>query len=458
MRDPCKNGIEQFGASIRAGEFTIVEATKYYLQRIEKLNPRLQAFEYIATNEALAAAGALDNLLQSGTDLGPLMGVPIGVKDIITVAGMPVLNGSYLPSDHFNGEEGTLIKKLKANGCVILGKTKTVEFALGATGINEARGTPWNPWDAEHHRIPGGSSSGSAVATASGMCAFALGTDTGGSIRIPASYNGLFGHKTSMGLWPTDGVFPLCPTLDSIGPICRSAKDALLIHQQLFGGSNRPSATLNGVRLAKPQQVFFDALDTEVQLSFAATEKVLLAAGAEITEIDLPQSAERNDVFPYIVGAELIATLGAAEFEQARSQMDTVTAQRASVGLTVSAEKYINSVRRHRQLQQIAANTFDKFDAWISPTVPMLPMSVDHIQNGSGAERALLSSRNTQLGNLYGLCATSIPVQHTVDASLPAGFQFMMPAHQDHRLLQLSIELQKRLGIGPLPDVRPFES
>ena len=177
--DPFENGIAAFAASVRCGEMSFRQATEYFLQRIEKLNPKLQAFQHVAAAPAIATAESLDQLLAAGTDLGPLMGVPIGVKDIITVDGMPVLNGSKYPSAHINGDEGTLIQTLRECGCVILGKTKTVEFALGATGVNEARGTPWNPWDAETHRIPGGSSSGSAVALASGMCAFALGTDTG---------------------------------------------------------------------------------------------------------------------------------------------------------------------------------------------------------------------------------------------------------------------------------------
>ena len=457
-KDPCENGLQSFANAIRNGTHSIVDATQYYLQQIERLNPKLQAFEHVAAESALKAAEALDSLLQSGTDLGPLMGVPIGVKDIITVEGMPVLNGSYMQSAHFNGAEGTLIKKLKNSGCIVLGKTKTVEFALGATGINEARGTPWNPWDAQVHRIPGGSSSGSAVATASGLCAFALGTDTGGSIRIPASYNGLFGHKTTIGLWPTDGVFPLCPTLDSIGPICRSAEDALLIHRHLFDSAAPSNTSLNGLRIAKPQQVFFEALDYEVRQSFDAVEKLLIEAGATIEPLDLPETIERNEVFPYIVGAELIATLGAEAFEQARSQMDTVTAQRAAIGLTVSSEQYINAVRRHRQLQQIAAETFEHFDAWISPTVPMMPMSLDDIQHGGGAERSLLSSRNTQMANLYGLCAASLPMHHTVSAPLPTGFQIMMPAGQDTRLLQISMVVQQLLGPAPAADLQSFAS
>src|SRR3546814_99103 len=186
------------------------------LARIAALNHRLQAFQVVDADRARQAARAVDELLAAGTDLGPLMGVPIAVKDIIAVEGLPTSNGSKLPSEHLTGPEGPLVGQLKAAGCVILGKTRTVEFALGATGVNEARGTPWNPWDATVHRFPGGSSSGSAVAVAAGLFGFALGTDTGGSIRIPARFCGLFGHTTTIGLWQTAGAFPLSPTSDPI--------------------------------------------------------------------------------------------------------------------------------------------------------------------------------------------------------------------------------------------------
>ena len=145
------------------------------------------------------------------------------------VDGMPTTNGSQIISDDITGPEGSLVKRLKSLGCIILGKTHTVEFALGATGLNKHKGTPKNPWDIETHRMPGGSSSGSAVAVASGLAAFAIGTDTGGSVRIPASLNGIVGLKTTKDKWPTDGIFPLSPTLDTPGPIARSVEDTKFI-------------------------------------------------------------------------------------------------------------------------------------------------------------------------------------------------------------------------------------
>ena len=453
--DPFESGIAVFGDNLRAGKVSIESAVKFYLDRIEQHNNTLAAYQFVNAEYALKSAQALDLLLDSGHDAGPLMGVPIAVKDIITVNGLPVTNGSLHASAHLNGGEGTLVKKLRSLGCVILGKTKTVEFALGATGVNEARGTPHNPWDLQTHRLPGGSSSGSAVALAAGLCAFSLGTDTGGSIRIPACYNGLFGHKTSMGLWPTDGVFPLSPSLDSVGPLCRSAMDAALIHEVLNQEKIVQPASLAGLRLATPTPLFFDELDESVANCFDQALLKLRQAGVEIVDLDLPESLERNQVFPPIVGAEIISALGVDEFAAARGKMDSVTAARAAIGLETSAVDYLNAKRRHKELKTIAADTFRHVDAWVTPTVPMLPMPVADLQDDNKAQRALLSSRNTQPGNLYGLCACSLPIQQVgiPQPELPVGFQVMMPSDSDAKLLGIAQAIEDIVGHGPRPDI-----
>jgi aspartyl-tRNA(Asn)/glutamyl-tRNA(Gln) amidotransferase subunit A len=234
--DPFEpGGINTFGRRLRAGEITAEAATAACLGRIEALDGRLGAWQHVAPEEALAAARAIDRLLAAGTDLGPLMGVPVAVKDIFAVEGMPTTAGSRVDVSDLIGPEGSFVRSLRRAGCVILGKTKTVEFALGATGISQTRGTPWNPWDPQVHRIPGGSSSGSAVATAAGMCGFGIGSDTGGSVRLPATFCGIFGLKTTLGLWPVDGVFPLAPDLDTIGPLTRTAEDAAIVWATLCG-------------------------------------------------------------------------------------------------------------------------------------------------------------------------------------------------------------------------------
>ena len=190
----------EFGRRFRRGELTSESVTLDYLTRIALLDLRLGTFQHVDAESALQTARAMDILRGAGTDLGPLMGVPIGVKDLFAVQGMPTTAGSLVDVSDLIGPEGSFVKRLRRAGCVILGKTKTVEFAFGAVGTNAVRGTPRNPWDPETERAPGGSSGGSAVAIAAGLCALAIGSDTGGSVRLPAALCGIFGLKTTVGL------------------------------------------------------------------------------------------------------------------------------------------------------------------------------------------------------------------------------------------------------------------
>lgn len=453
-KDHFSNGVAAFAQEVRSGSLTFAESTSATLQRIGELDPVLNAFECIDENSSMHTAAALDQLLTNGTDLGPLMGVSIAVKDIIAVDGMPTTNGSNYSAEHLQWKEGSLVKKLRAAGCIIIGKTKTVEFALGPTGINKSRGTPRNPWDAEQHRIPGGSSSGSSVAVASGMCGIALGSDTGGSIRIPACYNGITGLKTTVGLWPTDGVFPLSQTFDSIGPLCRSADDAQIIHQVITGGQSLSPVLLKGLRFGIPRQVYFDDLDSEVQRAFDAALQSLKAEGVQLVEFDFPQTEEKDKLMPAIMGPEIIDAITAEGFRQAFDGMDPVTRARAALGLDVTAHEYVHAKKRLVELQQLTAERCADTDAWITPTCLMLPPTVQEIEQSKAVEkRALLSSRNTQPGNMLGMCATSLPLPVS---GLPVGFQLMMAGGSDKRLLAVSMAVQDCLGIPTGPDLERF--
>ncbi len=454
--DYFAEGLATFAANVRAGSVTFETATRATLGRIGVLDPHVKAFECVDETRAVETARSLDQLLANGTDLGPLMGVTVAVKDIIAVDGLPTTNGSNFSAEHLRLAEGTLIKQLRAAGCVIIGKTKTVEFALGGTGINESRGTPWNPWDAKQHRIPGGSSSGSAVAVATGLCGFALGTDTGGSVRIPACYNGLMGHKTTVGLWPTDGIFPLSATFDSVGPICRTAADAAAIHQCITSEAPMHDLPLKGLRFGLPRQLFFDDLDAEVRHHFDKSATRLQSAGVEISEFDIPEAFERETVFPTIVGAEIIAAITPDDFQKAFPNMDKVTRARAALGLDVTGVDYVLAQKRMIQLQQIALEKFAHLDAWISPTCLMQPVTIAETEQDEViAARALLSARNTQPTNLFGQCAASVPIP-VPESSLPVGFHLMLPAGQDSRLLAICRSVQECLGSPAVLDAERF--
>ena len=352
--DPLLNmSINSFSKKLRQGEINCEQVVTSYLNRIKSVNDKLNAFIFIDEKKAINNAIAIDKLLKSGVDLGPLMGLPVAIKDICSVNNMPTTNGSIVNSDDITGKEGSLVKRLKELGCVVIGKTHTVEFALGATGLNKHRGTPWNPWDLETHRIPGGSSSGSAVAVASGLVPFAIGTDTGGSVRIPASLTGIAGLKTTKDVWPTDGIFPLSPTLDTPGPLARSFEDIKTIFVTYGSGVTKDLGPihLDNLKLAKLGKPFTDDLDEEVQNAYEKICEKLKEKGATLIELDIPEALERVNLFPPIVGSEIIYAFGEKRFLENCDNMDPVTAKRAKVGLNVKSSDYLKFKNRLKELE-----------------------------------------------------------------------------------------------------------
>jgi len=448
-----KSGIVGFAKDFRAGRTSSEAVTRACLARIDALDGKVGAFQHVAADSAVRTAKAMDSLLRAGTDLGPLMGVPMAVKDIYAVDGMPTTNGSLIESADITGPEGSYVQSLKRGGAVVLGKTRTVEFALGATGVNEARGTPWNPWDLETHRFPGGSSSGSAAATAAGMCAFALGSDTGGSIRIPAALCGLFGLKTTVGLIPTDGVFPLSPTLDSLGPICLTAADAALVHAATSAIPVSEPAVPEALRLGVPRDFFFEDLDDAVAGCVDKALAALREAGVELVELtseDLPDPRERETVFPTIVGPEILASLGIDRFKAGRDGMDRVTAMRAAIGLDISAVDYSLACRRHAAVTALADKALRKLDGIVMPATPMVSMPLSDLETPEGAARSMAASRNTQPGNLWSLCGVSLPV-HQYGSDLPVGLQILCRHGMDAHALSVGLAVEAIVGRAGAP-------
>ena len=455
--DPlAEGGIAGFGERLRSGKTTAVAATQAYLERIEVLEPRLGAFEHVATESALDAARALDGLLAAGTDLGPLMGVPVAIKDIFAVAGMPATAGSNIDVADLIGTEGSFVTSLRRAGCVVLGKVKTVEFAAGGTGINYVRGTPWNPWDAATQREPSGSSSGSAVTVAAGLCGFAIGSDTTGSVRGPAAHCGVFGLKTTKGLWPTDGVFPLAPTLDTIGPLTRTAADCAVVFAALTDGPVPRPAVPGGLRLGKPTTLFYDNLDTDVERCTTAALAALTEAGVEIVPVEIPEAAEVIGAFAPFLPTELIAVLGRERFLAGRAEMDPVVASRAAEGLDVTAEAYIRLSWRHRELCAIAAQRMEGFDGWVTATRPTVPPPV--VSRAEAEAKLPLAPNpwpNTPAGSIFGLCGTSSPI-HALGADLPVGLQVMCPAGADGVALSIALMIEDIIGPPRQADLTTF--
>ncbi len=454
--DPLEGiSIAEFGRLYRSGALSSEKLTRAYLARIEVLDPRLRAYQHVATS-ALETARALDALLASGVDLGPLMGLPVAVKDLFAVDGMPTTAGSIMDVSDIVGQQGSFVTRLRRAGCVILGKTKTVEFAFGAVGTNSVRGTPRNPWDSKVERIPGGSSSGSAVAVAAGLCAFAVGSDTGGSVRLPAALCGVFGLKTTVGLWPTDGVFPLAPTLDSIGLLTRSASDAATIFVAIEGGAPIEPSPAEGLLLGRPTAYLGDDLDADVARCMDAAVALLGQHGVAFEPREMAYAREREGFFTPLLASELLTTLGPERFAAHRHLLDPVVAARTDTGLSLGAAQYQKMVRRHNELIGLAQDDMAGLDAWLTPTAALVSVPIaDFADTDRGLWLAGTITRNSQPMNLFGQCGTSTPIQ-MLGSDLPVGLQITCAPRAERRALAIALAVEAIVGEPSRPDLTSF--
>ncbi len=454
--DPLQGqDLAAYGQALRAGRITAVAATQAYLDRIAVLNPALTAYEAVAPQAALASAQAIDALLAAGTDLGPLMGVPLAVKDVSHVEGLPTRAGSQADVADLIGGEGPFVAALRRAGAIILGKTHTVEFAIGSTGVNYQRGTPRNPCDAGQFRLASGSSSGSAVAVAAGLCALAVGTDTGGSVRGPAAFCGVAGIKFSRDAVSRSGVFPMSRSFDSLGLLADSTASLALAWQALQGTPAVPPP--RQLRLGVPRTYFFEGLGPEVQ---ACTERALQAlaeAGVQLVEIDFPELAEIDALYTAVARPELMASLGQARFQAIRGQLNPDVAERVAEGLDAGAEGYLHARWRLQALRERAPSLFQGVDAWVAPVKQNLPPVFAGKFESQAAERALnrYCGGPTRAANALNLCGTSQPIARW-GAPLPVGLQLLCPAGQDSHLLAVAQACEHVLGRRQAPDLAAF--
>src|SRR5437773_1427967 len=294
--------IEEFGRRLRAREITAEQIIEECLRRIDVDNPRLNAFILVMADQARRQAREADRELSAGRDRGALHGVPISIKDLLDVRGTPTTAASRVREAHEAERDATAIAQLRQAGAVFIGKTNLHEFAFGTTNEDSAFGPARNPHDPA--RSPGGSSGGSAASIAAGMALASIGTDTGGSIRIPAAACGTVGLKPSLGEVSIDGVVPLSRTMDHIGPLTQSVADAALVYHALLGDAHaRPPAPmpLHGLRLALPRRYFCDLLEDEVRARFESALDRLRAGGAHFDDIEIHHAADIAPVYLHIV-------------------------------------------------------------------------------------------------------------------------------------------------------------
>ena len=436
-------GLDATAAALRRGETTSLALVQATLSRIDALEPQLQAFTHVARDRALDHARAIDLLRQSGVDLGPLMGVPVAVKDLYSVDGMPMTAGSQIDIQDLVPKQGSFVHALQRAGCVLVGKTRTTEFALGGYNLN--RPPPWNPCDMQVARMTGGSSHGSAVAMAAGLAGFSVGSDTGGSVRWPAALCGVVGYKASPSHWPQDGIFPLSPLMDSIGIFTATASDAAQVEAALAGRLRQAPRAISTLCLALPAQHAMDNLEPAVAACFDEALKRLRHAGARIVTLDLPEASEIDAVFRCLVPVDLLAFLGRERMRLQWAQLDPVARQRLQAALEVPADDYVRMAARQKALEHLVRERSRGMDAWIMPTVPVLPHPIAHYTTvDEVAAWNRLASQNTRPCNLFNQCGISLPIHH-LGADLPVGLQLCASNGSDEALLQTAMGIENLL-------------
>ncbi len=403
---------------LAARRFSPVDIVEACLQRIDALEPRLQAFVEVYRTEARMAAEGADKAIRSGHSVGPLHGIPIALKDLVELQGRVATGGSAVWRRRVAERTATLAKKLIAAGMIVIGKTHTVEFAYGGWGTNQHMGTPWNPWDATTHRTPGGSSSGSGVAVAARMVPCAIGTDTGGSVRLPAAWCGITGLKTTIGRISTHGVLPLSQTLDTPGPMARSVEDCALLLQVMQGAdpadphtlalpASQPMAQLrrgvSGLRLARMADAEREGVDRETLAAYDRSLDVLAALGAEIVDLALPRSVRAyGGLAGRIMSAEAYALVGDI-VDNNDAQVDEAVRPRIRAGAAVTSRQYLDALAEREALKREFAAAIADVDALLTPVTmtPAIPLAeVD--QNTTPAFL-------TRWVNFLDLCALAVP-------------------------------------------------
>ncbi len=466
MDDLTRLSIADAAQRIRGRQLSPVELTRAYLDRIERLDRDFHAYITPLPAEALAAAATAEQAINRGEYRGPLHGIPIALKDLIMTRGIRTTCGSQILKDWVPETDGTVYHRLMEAGAILLGKLNMHEFAYGPTGVNPHYGTPRNPWGGD--RMPGGSSSGSGVAVGAHLCAGALGTDTGGSVRIPASLCGIVGLKPTYGRVSRAGVIPLAWSLDHIGPMTRTVTDAALLLQVLAGRDPADPSTadvpvpdyraalsgeVRGLRLGIPKTVFFDTLDAEVRAAVLAAAQTLEGLGAVVEEIPLPKMPHAGPAVFAIISSEAMAYHEPYLKTRAAEYGADVRA-RLLTGQFLLASQYLKAQRARQVIRAEVDAALTRVDALLFPTTPIpAPRIEDRTVTVDGVSedpRAWLT-RCTRPINLTGHPALSVPCGLTT-GGLPIGLQLVGRHFDEGMLFRIGAAYE---AVSPLRERRP---
>lgn len=439
---------------IERRELSPVDVTRAALENIEGENGALHAFISVDGDRALLAAREAERVIAGGGYRGALHGIPLGVKDNIAMEGLPTTAGSRILADNMAPEDAPVVRALKRAGAIVVGKTNLHEFAWGGTSDNPHYGTVRNPWDTS--RFPGGSSGGSAAAVAARLCFGALGTDTDGSVRVPAAFNGVVGLRPSIGVVSNDGVVPLAWTMDTVGPLCRTARDcALLLAAMIDGapGGADPAARAarwredaTGIRIGIDDAYCFDDLQPEVETALRAAVSTFQELGARIVPVDL------GDITGNVAAEMTVVSSEASTYhqrwlrERAADYGDDVRIQ-LELGELLLATQYVQAQRYRTLLQRSLRRSLEQADVILSPTVGFvaIPAGATHVALGSARAVHAMSAvmRYTGLASLTGFPAISVPCGFSEDG-LPIGLQLLGRPLAEHALLELGNAYQMR--------------
>ncbi|MGW0475732.1 amidase [Streptomyces coeruleorubidus] len=442
---PFELSLVEASRAVHARELSPVELTESVLARIAAVEERLGAYVTVAADAALAAAVRAEREISESGPRGPLHGIPMALKDLIDAEGIPTTASSHVRAGHVAERDSRVAERLGAAGGVLLGKTHTHEFAYGLT-------TPQtnNAWD--HSRVAGGSSGGSAVAVAAGGATFAMGTDTGGSIRVPAALNGVVGLKPTYGLVPRTGVTSLSWSLDHVGPLTRTVQDVALVLSATAGHDPRdpasvsgpmldrfPGGDLRGLKVGVPRNHYFDRVTPEVEESVRGAIERLAELGAELVDVEIPMAR-------YIQAVQWGLMVPEATAYHERSLRATPDLYAADVrilleaGELTSAGDYLRAQRARTMMRAAWARMFDGIDVLAAPTVPMTAAEAgqEAVEWADGTTEAVSDSyvRLCAPANITGVPALTLPVGHD-RAGLPIGMQLMARPFHDATVLRV---------------------
>jgi aspartyl-tRNA(Asn)/glutamyl-tRNA(Gln) amidotransferase subunit A len=454
--DPLSRPLIELAHDLRERRASARELVEAAIAQHERFGERLHAYSFWAPERARAVSEAADAAFAVGVSAGPLQGLPVSIKDLFAAAGYPCFAGSSrrLPAERWE-RDGPLVAALRRQLGVIMGKTHMVEFAFGGTGRNSHHGAPYNPWDATAHRSVGGSSSGAGVSLLEGSAVLAFGSDTAGSVRIPACMTGNAGLKVTIGRWSTDGVVPLSFTFDTPGLLARSVCDLAYGFAALDPAGIDPSGLtarggtrdLAGIRIGVGDPFLWRDCDPGIAETVQEAVDTLVRAGAIARDFTLREAEAAYAVFLEggLSAIELRSFLD-RELPEWLDQLDPVIAPAVRNAEALSAREYLARVARLDSLAQAASPHLDAVDVIASPTLCLTPPLMSDVADADShlrVNRRIV--RNTAWVNYLGLCAITMPVGQD-RAGMPVGLQLTAPARAEEKLLNIALMAERVLG------------